>query len=136
MPTRHRAVQAQARALLNTPSRRYGLLMSSDSFGYLTGDDDELHVDVVSDSGVERIASISAGEPCECACMSLLFDGVLYGPGTPAEVHQVMLRLPIGTELHLGKTYFLREREPYDECRTLAELEPHYAPPGLAIGDD
>lgn len=110
--------------------------MADERYGYLTSSGDELHIDVLSETGVDRVGTMTPGEPCDCACSSLLYEGILYGPGTPAEVHAAMLRMPKQVDLSLGNTSYLREKYNIEDFRSLADLEPLFAPPGEAVGDD
>jgi hypothetical protein len=105
------------------------------SFAYLTGDDDGLHVDVVSANGVDRIINFEPAVPCDCPCTLLLYDGVLYGPARPPESHEAMLRLPVHSELVIGQDYLMLQENPGTPILPLNELQAHYAPPGLAYGD-
>lgn len=44
------------------------------------------------DAGLTRIG-LQRGEPCDCPCWGITYNGVLYGPALPSEVHAAVVAL-------------------------------------------
>lgn len=90
--------------------------------------------DLISSEGALRM-TVTPGEPCTCACTSVFFDGVIYGPGTWSEVHETTMRLHKRTDFDLGVTESLVEQHPDAERRALTHLAAHHAEPGHQLRD-
>ena len=74
-------------------------------------------------------------EPCTCACTSVFYDGVIYGPGTWHEVHQTVMKLHKEADFHMGLTAGVVEANPDVVRSALAHLAEHHHAPGERLGD-
>jgi hypothetical protein len=107
--------------------------MSGEGFGSWTQTSDGVNVDIISPDGAERLEIRRA--PHDHPDMSVLLDGVLYGPDTYARCRAAAVRLHRDLDWWITNTGKALREEAVRREEPLSALEAMAAPPGQQYRD-